>query len=101
MHVSFTLYCNSIFQTLNFYINTIEIPQKYITNEAHEHIISIAQQRAITVKSIAETFKICRKSVAKHLKMIEEQQKFLPASDKCRNTCAQRNAMFTNMEKTI
>ncbi|KII60631.1 hypothetical protein RF11_02142 [Thelohanellus kitauei] len=41
------------------------------------------------------------KSVANHLKMNEEQQTFLASADKCRNTCVQRNAMFTNMEKTI
>ncbi|KII63338.1 hypothetical protein RF11_04073 [Thelohanellus kitauei] len=36
--------------------------RKYISNEAHEPIISIAQERGNTVKSIAETLKICMKA---------------------------------------
>ncbi|KII62341.1 hypothetical protein RF11_11669 [Thelohanellus kitauei] len=61
----------------------------------------MAQERGNTVKSIAETFNICRKTVNNYLKINEEKQTFVPATDKCRNTCVQRNSMFTNMEKTI
>ncbi|KII63136.1 hypothetical protein RF11_09538 [Thelohanellus kitauei] len=74
--------------------------RKYISNEAHE-LISIVQQRGNTVKSIAETLKICRKSVSNNLKVNEEQQTCLPVEEKCRNTRVQQNAIFTNMKQTI
>ncbi|KII67029.1 hypothetical protein RF11_06525 [Thelohanellus kitauei] len=75
--------------------------RKYISNEAHELIISMAQEHRNTLMSISETLKKCRESVANHFKMNGERQTFLPVTEKCRNTCVRRNAMFTNMEQTI
>ncbi|KII68324.1 hypothetical protein RF11_06768 [Thelohanellus kitauei] len=64
-------------------------------------VVTWEKERGITVKFIAEALKRCRTSVENHLKMKEEQQTFVPAAEKCRNTRVQRNAVFTNMEQKI
>lgn len=75
--------------------------RREISKDTYDDIISMSCSNQYTIKQIAETLRICTKTVSNVLKRYEAGIFYLSAGQKRKETCNQRNASFSAEEQTL